>query len=139
MKDRHEARQAALKTLYCADVTKEARGAELLLEPGVSKETSEYASAIVAGVSQNLEKIDALIEDSSENWTLERMAVVDRNILRIAVYELLYREDVPCKVVLNEAVELAKKFSGRDSCAFINGILDRIAKELRLKEEVPAH
>jgi len=70
--------------------------------------------------------IDPLIEENSENWTLKRMAVVDRNILRLAVFELLYCPDIPFKATLNEAVELAKKFGSEDSSAFINGILDKI-------------
>ena len=76
-------------------------------------------------------KIDVIIAESTEHWDLERMAVVDRNILRMAVYELLYEPDVPGKVAINEAIEIAKKFGTAESSRFINGVLDRIHRELR--------
>ena len=76
-------------------------------------------------------KIDQIISQFAEHWDLERMAVVDRNILRLAVYELLWPDDVPPKVAINEAIEIAKKFGTKESSRFINGVLDRIHKELR--------
>jgi N utilization substance protein B len=85
----------------------------------------------VGGTKRRQGEIDGLIVQYTEHWDLERMAVVDRNILRLAVYELLDHEKVPPKVAINEAIEIAKKFGTRESGRFINGILDRVHKELR--------
>jgi transcription antitermination factor NusB len=86
---------------------------------------------LVDGVAQHLEEIDAKIASYAANWELERMAVVDRNVLRMGSFELLYRQDIPPKVSINEAVELAKKFSGLASGKFVNGILDKIKQETK--------
>jgi len=88
-----------------------------------------YADEIVRGVVASIDRVDELIRTSSTNWRIERMARVDRNLLRMASWELLSRHDVPRAVILDEAVELAKKFGGEDSGAFVNGVLDRIAEE----------
>jgi N utilization substance protein B len=85
----------------------------------------------VRGTKQHQAKADDLIRQYAEHWALERMAVVDRNILRLAVYEMLWGGGVPTKVVINEAIEIAKKFGTGDSSRFINGILDRVHRELR--------
>jgi len=85
-----------------------------------------YLEKLVAGVADHQEELDALIRRHSEHWRLERMAAVDRNLLRLALFELLYQPDVPAKVVINEAVELAKRYGSEESGAFVNGILDRI-------------
>jgi N utilization substance protein B len=85
-----------------------------------------YLSELVAGVASHQEELDALIVRFSEHWRLERMTVVDRNLLRLASFELLYQAKVPPKVVINEAVEIAKRYGSEDSGAFINGILDQI-------------
>ncbi len=85
-----------------------------------------YLRELVAGVASHQEELDALIRRFSEHWRLERMAVVDRNLLRLAIYELLYQHQIPPKVVINEAVELAKRYGSEDSGAFVNGILDQI-------------
>ena len=83
------------------------------------------------GTREHQQKIDDLIRQFTEHWSLDRMAVVDRNILRQGIYELLWAPDVPPKVTINEALEVAKKFSTQESSRFINGILDRIRKEFR--------
>ena len=88
----------------------------------------------MAGVAAHQEELDALIARYSEHWRLERMALVDRNLLRLATFELLYRDDIPAKVVINEAVELAKRYGTEESGAFVNGLLDRI--RLALGREV---
>lgn len=88
-----------------------------------------FASRLAAGVQERQAEIDALIENASVNWRLARMPVVDRNILRLAGFELLACHDIPASVSINEAVELAKRFGDKDSRAFINGILDRIASD----------
>ena len=87
-----------------------------------------YAEKIVKGVLDSLEKIDPMVERYAENWSMERMAYVDRNILRLATFEILCCEDIPVKVAINEAVELAKRYGESDSSKFVNGILDHIAK-----------
>lgn len=92
-------------------------------------EAKDYAEALIRGVSAHREALDALIQGISLHWRIERMALVDRNILRLAAFELTHlAEEVPRKVVINEAVELAKTFGGAESGAFVNGVLDRIGK-----------
>lgn len=90
-------------------------------------EAREFAEGIVSGVMEHLEAIDTLLEEHSTNWKVVRMARIDRNLLRLATYELRYRSDIPSRVTINEAVEIAKQYGERDSGSFINGILDKIA------------
>jgi N utilization substance protein B len=85
-----------------------------------------YLKELVEGVGSHLEELDALIVRYSEHWRLERMTVVDRNLLRLAIYELLYQPGIPPKVVINEAVEMAKRYGSEASGAFVNGILDQV-------------
>ena len=87
----------------------------------------EFTRDIVASTLNNIEEIDEIIKKAAENWSIERMAIIDRNILRAATYELSYRADIPKPVVINEALEIAKKYSTVESAPFINGILDKIA------------
>jgi transcription antitermination protein NusB len=93
-------------------------------------QTPAYLEKLVAGVAAHQEELDALIRQHSEHWRLERMAAVDRNLLRLALYELLHEPKVPAKVVINEAVELAKRYGSEDSSSFINGILDRVRQSV---------
>jgi N utilization substance protein B len=93
-------------------------------------EGREYADQLVRGVREGADKLDERIRAASQNWRLERMARIDRNALRLGTYELLTRTDVPRAVVLDEAVELAKRFGGDESSKFVNGVLDRIADDL---------
>jgi N utilization substance protein B len=95
----------------------------------VSKKTIPYAGKLLKGVREKRDEINELISRHAENWRLERMSVIDRNILRLAVYELHYQDDVPTSVAINEAVEIAKRYSTDDSGPFINGILDSMARE----------
>ncbi len=88
-----------------------------------------FAEELVRGVVERQAELDALIQQYAENWDLKRMAAVDRNIMRVAVYEMLYRSDIPPAVSINEAVELAKKMGDQKSGRFVNGILDRIRRE----------
>lgn len=90
-----------------------------------------FARQLVEGVTRNAGEIDALIERCSLNWRLDRMPRVDRNVLRLACYELLHSTDVPTKVVINEAIELGKRYGTEESGAFVNGILDKVAGEVR--------
>jgi N utilization substance protein B len=91
----------------------------------------EFTEGLIAGVRENQARIDQMIQDVTENWRLDRMAAIDRNILRLGAYEVLYREEVPPKVAINEALELAKRYSTAQSSRFVNGILDRV---LQLKD-----
>jgi len=93
-------------------------------------EGRDYADRAVRGVADGLEKVDEVIRKASTNWRLERMARVDRNVLRLGAWELVHAPDVPRAVILDEAVELAKRFGGEDSGAFVNGVLDRIATDV---------
>ena len=89
----------------------------------------EFATLLARGATDEREALDARIEKTSTNWRIARMSVVDRNILRLGAYELLFMDDIPANVSINESVELAKKYGTKDSRAFVNGILDRIAKD----------
>jgi transcription antitermination factor NusB len=99
------------------------------LEENPEADVQKFAEGLVRGVMRERQAIDQLIQSSSRNWRLERMARVDRNVLRLATYELRYLPEIPKRVTLNEAIELAKRFGAEDSGAFINGILDRICQE----------
>jgi len=94
-----------------------------------SKSIRAFSRKLVCGVRENMEYLDRLIRRSSKNWRLERMSIVDRNILRLSAYEILFMEDIPHKVSIDEAVELGKKYGTEESGAFINGVLDNIFKD----------
>jgi len=96
-----------------------------------AREGEDFANQLVQGYADNAELIDRTIRNVSQHWRLERMARVDRNILRLGTYELMYLGDVPRRVTLNEAVELAKRFGSEGSAGFVNGVLDRIATDLQ--------
>jgi N utilization substance protein B len=132
---RRKAREVALQFLYQLDLQSDddptPHAGEFWARHPVDTETRAFADALVRGTKQNQAKADEIISQYAEHWDLERMAVVDRNILRLAVYELLWTADVPAKVAINEAIEIAKKFGTGESSRFINGVLDRIHKELR--------
>jgi N utilization substance protein B len=99
----------------------------------IPEEGEAFAQKIVDAARAHLEGIDEELQAASKNWRLERMSTVDRNILRLAASELMYDETVPTKVVINEAIELAKRFGTSESAAFVNGILDRVASQVRGK------
>jgi transcription antitermination protein NusB len=131
---RTKARERAVQALYQIDVSATDLDEALArfwrsFEP-VEREVREQADALVRGVAAKRRELDDAIERVSTNWRVDRMAKVDRNVLRLAAYELAHRPDVPVKVVMNEAIELGKKFGSESSGAFINGVLDRIAAEL---------
>lgn len=147
MGSRRRARELALKVLYRVDLTREEAGQSLesvleLLgsgEPGQelaanarstepSADLREFSCRLVQGVREHLQEIDELLLRVAENWRVERMTLVDRNILRLAAYELLFCPDIPHRVSMNEAIELAKRFSTAESGAFINGVLDQLLR-----------
>ncbi len=134
MGQRRKAREVALQFLYQLDLHEAADPApfadEFWARHPVGRDTREFAETLVRGTKQNQGKVDQLIGQCAEHWELERMAVVDRNLLRIAVYELLWQSEVPPKVAINEAIEIAKKFGTADSSRFVNGVLDRVHREL---------
>jgi transcription antitermination protein NusB len=128
---RTKARERAVQALYQIDVA--ATDLEEALsrfwksfEP-VEREVMDLAEGLVRGVARHRRDIDEAIEGVSTNWRIDRMARVDRNVLRLAVYELVHSSDAPVKVVINEAIELGKKYGSESSGAFINGVLDKIA------------
>lgn len=135
MRKRTKAREYALQVLYQIDITRD-NPAQALdnfwqshTEEAVSEEVNNFTSELVRGVCENLECIDKKITLYAANWKLERMAVVDRNVLRMSSFELLFREDIPPKVAINEGVDLAKKYSGAEAGKFVNAILDKIKQE----------
>lgn len=95
----------------------------------VTKDVKDFVERLSQGVRENLTSIDRLITTHCDNWKLDRLSVVDRNILRIAVFEILYCPDIPDIVSINEAIELAKRYSGKESGKFVNGILDKVREE----------
>lgn len=135
---RTTAREAALQMLFAIDATgNDANDAirDFWRELPGDAEGREYADALVRGVRQDIEKLDERIRAASQNWRLERMARIDRNALRLGTFELLTRTDVPRAVILDEAVELAKRFGGEESSKFVNGVLDRVADDLGRRDD----
>ena len=133
MSTRHEARQWAIQILFQRDFNHgdlaEAL-AEFWRERKGSARARAFAEALVFGVEQRRRELDQLLQRYAENWDVKRMGAVDRNVLRAALYEMLYCPDIPPVVTINEAVEVAKEFSGMESGKFVNGILDRARKDL---------
>ena len=132
MGKRRRARELALQALYqiemnevdSEDIISSLSGIKGLDE---TPEVIDFSRVLIEGVKGQQEKIDRIIEEHSEHWKLSRMSYIDRNILRIAVYELLFLEDIPDKVTINESIDIGKKYGTEDSGSFINGILDRVA------------
>ena len=125
---RRQARELALSLLYEAD-TKAVAPAVVLGEFPIDPDP--FAADLVAGVGEHQTEIDDLIRRFARDWTIDRMPVVDRNLLRIGIYELLQRPDVPTAALISEAVELARRYSTEESGRFVNGMLGRIAEEVR--------
>ena len=123
---RTKARNRALDILFESEMRRQPLEQTLAERRAAGTPLNDYTVTLVDGVAARQEAIDTVIADRAEGWTLARMPAVDRNILRLAAYELLYSDDVPVKVVLNEAIELGKRYSTAQSGAFINGILDKI-------------
>lgn len=130
--DRTQARRSALQVLYSGEINQSSPSQ--LIDEGLAlqdeaEKLNNYAISLVYGVDSHRMGIDACLNQVSDNWALDRMPMVDRSILRLAVYEMLYVDAVPVSVTINEAVELAKDFGGEDdSSRFVNGVLGRIAK-----------
>tara|TARA_Y100000031_G_C7997370_1_gene282007 strand:- start:37 stop:456 length:420 start_codon:yes stop_codon:yes gene_type:complete len=137
MGKRRKSREHALKILYRRDITKEDID-EIIksywVENNINSGITDFSEQLAKGTVVNLEKIDNYIEKVSEHWTLDRMGVIDRNILRMAVQELIFMEGIPSKVSIDEAIEIAKKFGTDDSAGFVNGLLDKIKNEMKRTE-----
>ncbi len=134
MGKRRRAREIALQVLYEMEVTRKDSDealADFWESHPTGEEVCSFATKLVTGTVENLSSIDALLGKHADNWDLDRMAAVDRNILRFATYELLFLDGIPPKVTINEAIEIAKKYSTQDSGRFVNGILDGIKDEKR--------
>ncbi|MEW5758444.1 MAG: transcription antitermination factor NusB [Candidatus Omnitrophota bacterium] len=133
MRKRTFARECALKILYQIDLTgdsvESSAGSFWEFNDEVEDEVKEFAVSLVKKTIENLSEIDKKISSLAQNWDLGRMAIIDKNILRLSSCELLYLSEIPPKVSINEAVELAKKYSGVDSSKFVNGILDKIKSQ----------
>lgn len=134
MKTRREARECAVQLLYQQDMNP--REIEPVFrefwahQADVDPETRAFAESLVRGTWAAREEVDGLIREHAHNWDIKRMGVVDRNVLRMAVYELLHMSGIPAAVTINEAVDIAKFFSNAESGKFLNGILDQIRKTL---------
>ena len=139
---RRKAREYAVQVLYALDLnpvpTKDFLKVFWELNPA-RPEVVEYTSALVTGTIEKKKQIDALISSHSSHWKIDRMAVTDRNILRLGTYELLEEGSVPSKVIINEAIEIAKKFGTTDSATFINGVLDSIFQKLTESNKSKKH
>ena len=132
MRKRTEAREYALQQLYKYDITAEpVKVLDLFWveDKEVEAPVNDFALQLVSGAIKHLKQIDKKISGFAANWELKRMAAVDRNVLRLGAFELLYLDDIPAKVSINEAVDLAKKYSGEEAGKFVNGILDSIKKD----------
>ncbi len=145
MGKRRRAREIALQFLYQYDSQRESCSEGLdtnqqinifwsAKDASINQEVKEFATALITGSCENMDGIDRIINRYSKNWRLSRMPTIDRNILRMAIYELAYLRNIPPPVTINEAVELAKKFGTEESGSFINGILDRIRIALERQE-----
>lgn len=131
MGKRRKARELALILLYQLEFHPDRRDAteSFWAQQSCAPEIREFASSLVQGVQGRLDQIDALIQQVTQHWNLKRIALVEKNILRMGIYELLFREDIPKKVTINEAIEIAKIYGSEDSGKFINGILDRVMND----------
>lgn len=132
MGTRRQARETALQMLYLMDacrLSREDATAAIWGEKRTPQKTYDFSAHLVEGIERECKPIDALLVKYAENWELARMAAIDRNIMRLASFELLHELETPVSVIINEAVEIAKKYSTPDSGKFVNGILDKIKNE----------
>ena len=134
---RREGREHVLQALYAVELSSEEPhlAVRLFWEGQRSSAAARlFADELLSGILANLPRVDQVIAGASTNWALARIARIDLSILRIAAYELLFRDDIPRNVTINEAIEIAKKFGSEESPAFVNGILDEIARSLSDKQ-----
>lgn len=136
MASRREGRELAVQALYQLEVTGDASGAELphfWTQFPTGESARDFARSLVEGVCRERRRIDALLAAAAEHWRVPRLSKVDASVLRVAIYELLSCPDVPTRVTIDEAIEIARRFGAGDSAAFVNGVLDRVAEDLGVK------
>ncbi len=139
MGQRRRARECALQMLFQIDLVgspPEDAFEHFWQDQEAAEDTRSFAEELVRGVHRERRALDAVVTGSTEHWRIGRMAVVDRNVLRMAIYEMIYEAGVPPVVVIDEAIEVAKKFGGEESGAFVNGVLDAIRRRIE-KGEIP--
>lgn len=135
---KHRAREAALQMLYQCEVGRAGAHESIVTywpsadaAGTVSEPLREFANRLVRGTLERKDEIDGMLTEHAQNWRVERMAVIDRLVLRLAVFEMLAETETPSKVIINEAIELARSFSGDAAVGFVNGVLDAVRKDLR--------
>lgn len=136
---RRKIREIVFKSIFQYDFHKDFPATMEYLERETSfysldKESKERAKSYLKGIIEHLDEVDSIITAYLKNWTFDRLASIDRSVLRLGAYELIYVDDVPVEVTLNEAIEISKKYGSREDGKFVNGVLDKIAKE-RVSEE----
>jgi len=138
MGERRKSREYALQVLYSMDISNMSVDQALRLfwheHAEANSDVAAFAEVLVKGTAAFISDIDSIISSNSANWRISRMAAVDRNILRMAIFELVHLKDIPKKVTINEAIEIAKTFGTEDSKSFVNGVLDKISKGITDKE-----
>lgn len=135
---RRASRETVMKLLYQLEIQKEDREEQIravLEENALQDKDREFVLDVVNGVNSNLSYIDNIIETNAKGWKMNRISKVDLSILRLCIYEICFRDDIPYNVSVNEAVELAKKYSGEEAGAFVNGILSKVSKEKALPDQ----
>ncbi|MFH1594526.1 MAG: transcription antitermination factor NusB [Candidatus Omnitrophota bacterium] len=139
MRNRTKGRECALKILYAAEIRQDSQGecAQTFWDNHlmIKDDIKAFTSFLIEGVANNKDSIDGVISKYAKNWQIKRMAIIDRNILRLATFELLFSEDIPPKVSINEAIEIAKRYGDKESGKFVNGILDKINKSEKKHSE----
>jgi len=133
LRKRTKAREIVLQFLYQQDIRKDdwlSNIADFELLKEVEDDVAPFAIALMKGTLENISTLDDLIAKSAQNWQIKRMSAVDRNVLRLATYELIHESDIPIKVSINEAINLAKKYGDEESGKFVNGILDKIKRDI---------
>ena len=141
MGSRRKARELALQMLFQWEMGGHSPQHVLdtfLAPQQIDADVATYSRALFEGTLQEAEALDRFLREHSEHWRVERMPAVDRNILRLALYELLHRPDTPAAVVINEALEIARRFSGKGSVEFVNGVLDGVRKTLPSSRSAPS-
>lgn len=140
MGGRHEARAWAVQFLFqrdfnCGDLEHDLD--VFWAEKGIQGKERQFSEDLIRGVLEHLGELDKLLKQYAEHWDIHRMGAVDRNVMRVALFEMLHRPDIPPVVSINEAVDIAKEFSSHESGRFVNGILDRACRELRRPHRTP--
>jgi transcription antitermination protein NusB len=138
MGSRHQGRELALKALYQIDIRSDVSNEDLLLlfeQAAVADDVRRFATHLIEGVRGEQIALDRELAAALEHWSIGRLSRVDHNILRMALYELMRVEDVPARVTIDEAIELAKAYGDQDSGRFVNGVLDQLAERLKLKQK----